>query len=506
MGVVKGRPANRVVTLPAPVRGLNLISAITGMKPGDALILDNYFPEASWVSLRGGRTSHKTGFAAAVETLMEYSSTTSKLFAAAGASIFDATSLGAIGAAVVTGLTNARWQHIQFSTTAGDYLVLVNGADGLRTFDGTTWATQAVTVATAASFVDVAVFKNRLWFTYNNSTSAWYLPSGAIAGAAVEFDVGPVFRYGGNLAFIVPISFNAGAGFDQSLCFVSTNGEVALYTGTDPASASTFALSGVFRIGTPVRQRGYVRYGGDALVLTQDGLVSMLDAMRLDRVQAPNAAISYNINPVLTDQIIAQSGTFGWQLIVYGKGTRLLINAPQANALYHQWAMNTLTKGWGRFKDQNAVCWGFLSDNLYCAIGTTVYRADTGSSDAGAAISGEVKWAFSVMGTQALKRTAMLRPHLTSNGAPSFAIGINVDFSDQPPTDVPSAAPLTVGLWGDPWGFIWGGGNNTVRQWTAVSGLGIWLAPRIASTTTGYDIKINAIDVMYEPAGRITAA
>lgn len=500
------RPANKVVTLPAPVRGLNLVAALTGMKPGDALIMDNYFPEAAWVSLRGGRTSHMTGFAAPIESLMEYSATVSKLFAAAGTGIFDATTAGAVGAAVVTLLTNARWQHIQFSTTAGDYLVLVNGADGLRTFDGTTWATQAVTVATAASFVDVASFKNRLWFTYNNSTSAWYLPSGAIAGAAVRFDLGPVFRLGGNLAFIVPVSFNAGAGFDEAICFVSTKGEVALYVGTDPASAATFALSGVFRIGAPIRQRGYVRYGGDALVLTQDGLVSLLEAMRLDRAQAPYVTISNNIGPVLTEQILAQPSTFGWQLVVHAKGTRLIVNAPQGGAIYHQWIMNTLTKGWGRFKDQNVACWGFLSDNIYCAIGSTVFRADNGASDAGTAIAGEVKWAFSMMGTQSLKRTTMVRPHFSSTGSPSFAIGINTDFSDNTPTDTPVSATLTTGNWGDPWGFIWGGGYSISRQWSAVSGLGIWLAPRIASTTVGYKIRINAIDVMYEPSGRVTAA
>jgi uncharacterized membrane protein YeaQ/YmgE (transglycosylase-associated protein family) len=61
---------------------------------------------------------------------------TAALFGAAGTSFFNVTSLGAVGAAVVTGLTNARWQYVNSSTSAGSFLMAVNGSDKLRGWDG----------------------------------------------------------------------------------------------------------------------------------------------------------------------------------------------------------------------------------------------------------------------------------------------------------------------------------------------------------------------------------
>lgn len=496
-----------IVTLPAPTGGLNLLAAPTSMKPNEALILDNYFPEPNRVILRKGVTEHVTGFASTVETLLPYhgGSGTNKLFAAAGTAIYDATSAGAVGAAAVSSLTNARWQYVQFSAGGGDYLVCVNGADGVRTYSGAAWATQAITGATAANLVDVAAHKSRLWFTENNSTSVWYLASGAIAGAATEFDLGPVFRLGGVVAFIVPLAFNAGAGFDDALCFVSSEGEVALYIGTDPASANTWALSGVFRIGRPVRQRGYTRMNGDAIVITSDGVVSLLAAMRLDRGNAPHTDVSYKIDPILTEQIATTRSTFGWNMVVYPKGTRLMINAPQSSTTFHQWVMNTISQAWCRFKAQNMSCWALLGDSLYSGGATKVYLADDGYDDDGAAIAGGIKWAFSTMGRPNFKRVSMIRPHVVTNGSPSISVGVDVDFGDTEPVDVPVGVTLpAVATWGSAvWGTaVWGGGTNIIRQWTLAGGFGTWMAPRIATNTANYTISFNAIDVAFEPAGR----
>ena len=501
------RPAPaRAVTLPAPVKGLNLLVAPTGMKGDEALVMDNYFPEAYRISLRGGSDDYVTGFAATVESLIPFHGGTgsNKLFAASGTAIYDATSGGAVGAAAVSSLTNARWQYVQFSAGGGDYVVCVNGADGVRTYSGSAWATQTITGATAANFVDVASHKSRLWFTSNGSTSAFYLASGAIAGAATEFDLGPVFRSGGVLAFIVPISFNSGAGFDDGLCFVSTEGEVALYIGTDPASAATWALSGVFRIGRPIRQRGYTRLNGDALVLTSDGLVSLLASMKLDPGAQLPSEISYKIDPALNLQITAKRGTYGWQLVVYPQGTRLMINAPQAGtATFHQWTMNTTTNAWCRFKGMNATCWAVLGDTLYYGGATAVVQADTGTDDNGAAINGAVKWSWSLLSMHTLKRMTMIRPYIVSSGTPAIATGINVDFEDVEPTPVASGANFAnaalwdVALWDE---ALWSSAEATAFEWELSSGLGTWIAPRIATLTTGLTISFNALGVMYEPS------
>ncbi len=109
-------------SLPAPVGGWNARDAVANMKETDAVVLDNYFPTASDVMGRKGFANHMTGFSAPVESLLNYTTTTEKLFACAGTAIYDATAAGAVATAVVTGLTNSRWQHVNI-TTAGENFV-----------------------------------------------------------------------------------------------------------------------------------------------------------------------------------------------------------------------------------------------------------------------------------------------------------------------------------------------------------------------------------------------
>lgn len=492
------------VTMPAPVKGLNFRDGITALKATDALILDNYFPEASYCRLRGGFEAHVTGFAAAVETVMEYASPTARaLFAASGTAIYDATTAGAVGAAVVASLTNARWQHAMFTTSAGDFLVAVNGADGVRTYDGSAWATQVITVATAADLADVAVWKGRLWFTENSSNKVWYLASGAIAGAAVAFDLGPVFKLGGAVAFITPLSFTSGSTVDDGICFISTEGEVALYVGTDPASATTFGLRGVYRIPSPLPgRRGYARFNGDCLVMTDAGLVSLLTSARLDETQQQNSSVSERIDPELARQAAVGAQEFGWQVFAYPRGTALMVNAPQGAGEYHQWTMNAITTAWCRYTGMNPLCWALFDGAPYFGGATAVYAFDIGRLDNGAAIRGALKGAFSSLGSHGLKRVTMLRPFLTTNSQFTPSIGLDVDFSDIEPTDVGASPVVAAALWDVAlWdAALWGGGSLVSREWSSAAGIGTWFAPRFSTATRGVEITINAFDLVYEPA------
>jgi len=102
------RPTTVSRSLPPPVGGLDTRSALADMPPENAIIMDNVFPEPKQVTIRPDHTSHATGMSGAVETLIPYNALdgTGKLFAANNGSIFEVTSAGAVGAAVVTSLTN----------------------------------------------------------------------------------------------------------------------------------------------------------------------------------------------------------------------------------------------------------------------------------------------------------------------------------------------------------------------------------------------------------------
>ena len=136
-GNVHGK--STAITIPAPTLGWNARDALANMAPQDAVTLENMFPSPTAVVMRNGYSSFFYGFSGQCETIMQYSgAATNKLFAVAGNKIYEATSGGSAGAALVSSLTNSRFQYVNNTTAAGNYIQAVNGADKMRVYDGTT--------------------------------------------------------------------------------------------------------------------------------------------------------------------------------------------------------------------------------------------------------------------------------------------------------------------------------------------------------------------------------
>lgn len=142
-----------VQSIPPSVGGLNSLDAVANMPPTDAIILDNYFPSTADVPLRNGYLVWGSGIAGQVETLAPYSAgATNKLFGVAAGSIYDVTAKAAVSSPLVQGLTNSRWQFVNFSNAGATFLVMVNGVDSPQIFDGTTWHTvRSLTAQTISS-------------------------------------------------------------------------------------------------------------------------------------------------------------------------------------------------------------------------------------------------------------------------------------------------------------------------------------------------------------------
>ena len=496
----------RVVSIPPPVQGLNARDALASMDAADAITLDNWFPRGNDVVLRRGHQSHVTGLPGNVETLMQYSSgTTNRLFAASGTGIYDVTTPGAVGAAVVSGLTNARWQHVVKTTSGGTFLVCCNGADAMRAYDGTTWTTPTINSVSSSSIIGLTSHKERLWMIEKDSANAWYLSTKAIAGNATAFLLGAVFRMGGRLKAIIPLSQDAGSGPDDFLAFVSDKGEVAIYQGTDPGTASEWALIGVFRVGAPIGDRAFLRVGGDAALITDDGVISLLQAINVDRAAANTATITDRIRELFASYVRAHRTNFGWQAISYPAGNWGLFNVPISATQSVQLVMNTITGAWCRFTGQNAFSWSMLGNEIYFGGSTRVFRADVGGTDNGADIAADMKTAFQYFKDRGgLKRFLMLRPIFLSNGAPSPKISLDVDFKTKNPTGAPSFT-IYGSLWDTAkWDIdIWGadGENEQVsQQWIGVHALGRCAAVHMKMASQGATMSVSAFDVLMEPA------
>lgn len=503
------RPAMGQTQLPAPVGGLNLRDGLASMKGTDALILDNWIPESSYCEQRRGHTSHVTGLGALPRTLMDWSGPTgSQLYAATATAVYNVTSTGAVGAAVLSGLSGGDWSFVNFTTAGGHFLVAANGVDAVRNYNGTTWTTPTITGVSSTALNAVHSHKARLWFIEANSTKVWYLEPQSIAGTATHIQVGEQLSMGGHLVAIGSISRDGGkGGSDDLLVVISSRGQVVVYEGDDPSSANTWQRLGTFYAAPPVSTRCFAQIGGDLAILTEAGIMSGRQLLLSDSSTAERTSITNKINRGVKEAFRTYGSLFGWQLTNYPRGHLLILNVPTSSTTANQYVMNTQTGAWCTFSGLNGLCWGLLTENLYFGTSAgTIWRADNGLYDNGSAIRTEMKSAFRAYNGGGHFRTTKIRPLFTAGNRISPAIKIDVDYRDSTPvipTDqYPAYSSPTGTLWGSGvWGVdVWGEIGNPVADWIDASGEGTTAAIHMVTSTSGYTVQLNACDVMYEKA------
>jgi len=502
------RTSNNVASLPAPVGGWNARDSLANMAPTDAVTLDNLFPGVSSVGLRGGYQNHVTGITGQVETLMTYNGgSTDKMFGIAGGNIYDVTTAGAVGAAVVSGLTNSRWEYVNITTSGGSYLYAANGVDAPRLYDGSSWtaitgaSTPAITGVTTTTLVVPTLFKNRLWFIQKDTLKAWYLPTASVGGAANVLDLSSVARNGGTLIAMATWTIDAGYGVDDNLVFVTDQGEIIVYRGTDPSSASTWALIGVWQVGAPISRRCVAKYGGDLLVITLDGLIPLASALQSSRLD-PQVALSDKIQGAFAAATRQYKGNFGWGLLYNPLNNALIVNIPVSTGAQQQFVMNNITKAWSRFTGWYANCWALLDDTPYFGTNGVVAKAwTTDYADNDMAIPTRALQAFNYFETRGvIKYFTRGRPTIYSNGAPAISIGVNVDFQTADIVGALSFSPTAYGLWDTGlWSqALWGSDTVVTNNFVGLQGIGYCAAVNFNSSSKNLTLEWASTDIVYQ--------
>lgn len=494
-------------SLAAPVGGWNARDALGAMPIEDAPIMTNWWPATSSVWMRYGHSEHVTGISGQVETLMVYNGpTTSKMFGIASGSIYDVTSAGAVGAAVVTGLTNSRFQYINVATASGAFLMSVNGADKLQGYDGSAWyedgdGSHDITGVDTADCSQINLFKNRVWLIEDDSLDAWYLGTGAIAGAATKFPLGGIANLGGYLVAMATWTIDAGYGVDDLAAFITSEGEVIVYRGTDPTSANTWALVGVWKIGNPIGKRCYLKFAGDMLIVCQDGVVPMSAALQSSRLN-PKVSLTDKISFAMSQAVSQYGENFGWQLLYFPKENQLYLNVPvQEGDNQQQYVMNTITKNWCNFTGWEANCWEILNEAPYFGGNGAVYKAWDGLSDNDTDIEGFLVHAFSDFNDPAhQKRFTMMRPVLFSNGSPNLLGEVNVDFDLADTTSPLSFSSTSYAVWDTGvWDTaLWGSDLAPQQNWQSVTGIGYYGAPVLKVAAQGIQVQYVNTTVVFE--------
>jgi len=499
----------QTVTVAAPIGGWNARDALGAMDPLDAVTLTNFWPGTNSVILRNGYTKHATGLPAEVQTLMAYSSGTSnKLFAVSDGKIYDATSAGAVGAAAVSSLTNSKFQYTNITTPAASYLMAVNGADKLRTFDGTNWhkdgdgAPYDITNVDTATIANITLFKNRIWLTTNDTLKAWYLPVNSIGGAAVALDMTSIFQLGGYIMAGMTWTLDAGYGVDDYLVFITSNGEALVWRLTDPTTPTGISQIGLYKVGAPIGRRCYTKFGGDLLIITQDGVVPMSGSLQSSRLD-PRVSITNKIQYAMSAAISTYGANFGWCLLYYPKENQLLLNVPIAIGSQQQYVMNNITKSWCNFTGWYANCWELHVDNPYFGGNGYVGLAWNGNVDDTSDIAGFALQSFQTYGTALQKQCKMIRYHVQTDGTPSVFGNVNVDYnladeSAQLNFSVSNYGIWDSGLWD---AAIWGSGLVPIANWQGATNIGYTFAPLLKTATQGIQLQWVATDLVFEGGG-----
>ena len=495
-------------SIPAPVRGWNARDSLANMPEDFAIELENIFPNLTSCDLRSGFASHSTGNGSgAVETLVEYAGpSTRKLISAAGSVIYDSSAAGG-STSIATGKSNARWQTTMFGTSGGNFLFMVNGEDAPIYYNGSAFVTPTLSGVTATDIVNVTAHQRRLFFVFNDSLVFGYLPVVSVAGTVATFDIGGLCKKGGYLQAIGSWTRDGGAGPDDLFVAITSEGECIIYSGNDPSSADAWSLAGVFNIGKPIGRRCLEKSGSDLTVITQDGAISLSAFLPIDQVAASGQAISTNIQNEFLASTRAYSTIFGWQSILYPQGSYSLFNIPLSSTESVQYVVNSQTGAWCKFTGQNAACWSLFNGDLYFGAqdGGVIYKADTGTSDNAADIDWKIRPSFSYYGSRGNKKIfSLCRPHFISSGVPSFAIDLNLDFSDINPTNIPTPSETASALWDvSKWDESYWAEQVTSAAWTTVFGMGECASPTIRGGTKTISISFTAYDMIWQQGGAI---
>jgi len=505
-------------TFQAPVRGVIMNEQLGNSKPGGARVLENFFPTATGARTRGGSRKVATIGTEPVRRLWTFKSGhVEEFFASDDTHIFNITTIAnpdIAPVAAVSGRSGGYYSTAQFGTAGGNYLYVVNGADDALLYDGLTWkpinalSTPAFTGIATAALSFVWSFASRLFFVEKDSMSVWYLPVDSIGGAAAEFSLAGVFQEGGSVLSGGKWSLDAGDGLDDKCLFISTEGEVAVFQGTNPGSSADWQKVGVYKITPPMGPNGTMQAGGDFLVATKDGIVPISEAVNKDAAALSLSAVTRAIEPEWKRQVPLRAA-LPWEIMKWPANNMMVVSLPRTDDSIPTlcFAANLQTGAWGFFTGWDARCMAQYAGDGYFGSGKgTIHRMEDGGSDDGLPYTCTyVALPDQMRSPGAHKIIHSARATVNSNIPFKPKISASMDYRIDLPAVPPSVPDLSssvwdVGLWDV---ALWDAGSvsEISTRWVSIGNSGYAVSPQI-QITCGTNIRpateLIQLDVLFE--------
>lgn len=524
-------PRNRMVSntasIPSPTAGLNVRDSVAQMDVRFAVEMQNFWPTAWGVQIRRGWRVHAVmpDPSKRILSLLVYHNPdgTEKLFSCDNTGvIYDVTTRN-VPPILEFSAASGYIQYTNFTNVFGTFLIATNGTIGPFRFDGTTWANLVITndvvadqiTLDPADLVDVLQFKRRLWFVERESTRSWYLPTDVIQGQVALFDLGEIFPRGGYLADFGTWTVDTGVGINDHLVFISSEGDIALFSGVDPDV--DFELVGIFQVAQPINRRSMEQRGGDLLVATREGIVSMAAVLQ-EQSEGSARTITDLIKPLLSSLAtdIALVNLLDWQLQMVARHEMLVYNVSDRNGVIQQYAMNVTTKAWTQFSNINAHCWEVMEGEPFFGGDGFVGQFWTGAFDGtsvddlvdGSFVNGTCIQSFQYFDTTGKqKHFRMVRPTFRGGSPPSIAVSMTPDYvqfnaniADDPTLLGFSFGVWDITLWDE---SLWGLSVYPFSRWYNVGVVGMCGAVAISAKCATVDCFWLASDIVMESGGTI---
>jgi hypothetical protein len=210
-----------------------------------------------------------------------------------------------------------------------------------------------------------------------------YLPVDSIGGALGTISLSGTFKNGGAVYFTDTWSQDSGSGLDDKFVVISTEGEVAVFEGSNPASASTFNLVGVYSIPKPLGFRATMRAGGDLIIATEGGMIPISASVTKDPAALSLSAISRSIEPDWITEVIARRA-LPWEVVKWPGKSRAYVSLPVVGSENEPWCfvVNLQTGAWCKYVGWNTRCFVLHDDQVYFGSNDgTIKNAELGGFD-----------------------------------------------------------------------------------------------------------------------------
>ena len=370
------------------------------------------------------------------------------------------------------------------SNDGGTFTLVVGNGFRPWSYDGSAWTrpkfTGDLNNAKSAKVDAIWGYSNRIFMGSSEHLTIYYLGINSIAGAASAFSLQGVFNRGGGLLFGTVWSSDSGAGFEDRCVFVTTNGEIAVYVGTNPASADEWSLQGVYFAGRPLGRYCHYALAGDIYIGTEYGLLSMNALVNSGLENVRGISLTGNIEEYLRAYV--NVAPTDWVCDILLSENMLILTCidktanSNTNLVDEVLAMNLTTGAWTVFSGSgwNFTWIGVLNNRLIgCTLGGNVLELFVGGKDSNllggsAPIHCEYASMPSYFGDMKGDKlvTDLIVDWRLNSGEVSVAADVTADDTE-PILTPPSLSntvtpPVAITNWGSPWST-----NTRKTFWTS---------------------------------------